>query len=416
MSEQRVVIVGGGHSGLHVAASLRTQSYTGSIIVIDELGGLPYERPPLSKDVLDLSIEPRTTPLRKANFYEIKQVKLVSGIAVIRIDRDGQQVVLEDGSVIGYEALVLATGSVASTLHVSGASFAAVRTLRTFDDAIRIRRHLEQKSRIVIIGAGYIGLEVAAAAAKANCRVTVLEFQDRVMKRVTSPPVSNFFEAVHSAHGVDIRLGAGVSSIEQNSLVTEVVTDDADRFEADLVVAGVGVTPNDALAKSAGLACADGILVDRDGRTSDPTIFACGDVTRFQDVAVGQTVRLECVSNALAQGARVSRAIIGISGSAVEIPWFWTVQYDERLQTAGVQLPSDEIVVRGEVSSGKFSVLYLRNGALAALDTVNSLTDFMAGKRLIASGAPINPIIAGDSERKLVESIKEGVAVHESNY
>jgi|AntAceMinimDraft_12_1070368.scaffolds.fasta_scaffold02007_12 3-phenylpropionate/trans-cinnamate dioxygenase ferredoxin reductase subunit len=405
----KIVILGGGHSGVHVATSLRTHGYTGHIVVVEESLHTPYERPPLSKEILNLSSDDRATPLRKSDFYDSKDVQLVSGVSAEFIDREDRSVTLGDGSKLEYDCLVLATGSIASTVRVPGASLAGVLTLKTYDDAMTIRQHLKSQGRIVVVGAGYIGLEVAAAAAKASCQVTVLEFQDRVMKRVTSPPVSKFFQELHAAHGVDVRVGALLKSIEGDSTVRAVLTEDGQRFDANLVVTGVGVKPNQDIALKAGILCEDGVLVDKDGRTSDPAVYACGDVTRTHDPLVNQSTRLECVSHALSQGNRVARAIMALSPPNHEVPWFWTVQYGQRLQTAGVQFPTDETVIRGIPGSGKFSVLYLRDGVLAALDTINRLSDFIPGKRLIAGKAKIDSSIAKNPNLRLIEAVIERV-------
>lgn len=408
MSIETVVVLGAGHAGLNVVTSLRTKRFAGRIVVVDSLSELPYERPPLSKDVLDTTSSGYATPLRKESFYAAKSIELISGISAESVDRINRRVILEGGARVSYDRLVIATGALASNVRVPGATIRGVRTLKTHDDALMIRRQLEKRARVVVVGAGYIGLEVAAAAAKAGCEVTVLEFQDRVMKRVTSQPVSNFFENLHAAHGVDIRLGTALKSIEGESTASAVLATDGQRFSADLVVIGVGITPNQQIAHAAGLICDDGIVVGNDCRTSDPRIFACGDVTRFYERTAGRRIRLECVSNALAQGTRVAHAILDLPLPAHEVPWFWTVQYEERLQTAGVRLPSDTVVIRGDPCTGKFSVLYLRDGVLAALDTVNSLHDFLPGKKLIAAGARIAPLLAQDSTVKLKDAVLEG--------
>lgn len=404
METLRIVIVGAGHSGVHVAATLRSRGFAGRISIVEESVVAPYERPPLSKEVLDLSSRGEATPLRRSSFYESKNIELIAGAQAESIDRGGRRVVLQDGSSLAYDRLVIATGSIASSVRVPGSLLGGVQTLKTLDGAKSIRRYLESKSRFVVIGAGYIGLEVAAAAAKASCQVTVLEFQDRVMKRVTSATVSSFFQDLHARHGVNILLNSTIKSIEGEKDVTAVLTEDGQRFEADVVVTGVGVKPNQELAENAGIECDDGILVDLNGQTSDPNVFACGDVTRSYDRIAGKGLRLECVSNALSQAERVAVSVLGEPTPPYEVPWFWTVQHGQRLQTAGVQLPTDEIVIRGTPGSGKFSVLYLRNGALAALDTINNLGDFIPGRKLVAAEAQIDRDVAQDSTRRLTES------------
>jgi 3-phenylpropionate/trans-cinnamate dioxygenase ferredoxin reductase subunit len=258
---------------------------------------------------------------------------------------------------------------------------------------------------VAIIGAGYIGLEVAAAAAATGCKVTVLEFQDRVMSRVTSAPVSRHFEQLHGRHGVRFVFGAAVTSIDGGERAERVTVADGTNFPADVVLAGIGVLPNQELAADAGLECRDGILVDGDGRTSDPAIYASGDVTRFTSPIDGASQRLECIQNALAQADRVAAHITGQPAAEPEVPWFWTVQHGVRLQTAGVRHPEDDAIVRGEPAAGKFSVVYLRDGRLAAVDTIANLAEFRTAKRLIARGVRIDPVLAADPAIPLAEAI-----------
>jgi 3-phenylpropionate/trans-cinnamate dioxygenase ferredoxin reductase subunit len=400
-----VIVVGAGHSGVAVAAGLRARGWEGGILLLDAQKETPYERPPLSKELLKDGAPDESAVLRKEKFYEDKRIDRLSGITAESIDRKGSAVLLSDGSRHAYHRLVIATGSRARPLTVPGAGLAGVQSLRTRDDALELKRLLVRGARVAIIGAGYVGLEVAAAAASKGCEVTVLEFQDRVMSRVTSAPVSRHFEQLHERHGVQFIFGAAITAIDGVGRAERVVTADGTVVQADVVLAGIGVLPNQELAADAGLECRDGILVDGDGRTSDPAIYATGDVTRFTSPIDGASQRLECIQNAQAQADRVAAHITGQQAAVPEIPWFWTVQHGVRLQTAGVRHPDDDVIVRGEPAGGRFSVVYLRNGRLAAVDTIAGLTDFRPARKLIALGARIDPRLAADPSISLADAI-----------
>lgn len=400
-----VIIAGAGHSGVAVAAGLRARGWEGGILLLDAEKETPYERPPLSKELLKEGAPDESAVLRKEKFYEDKRIDRLTGITADSIDRKGATVLLSDGSRHAYHRLVIATGSRARPLTVPGAGLAGVQSLRTRDDALELKRLLVRGARVAIIGAGYIGLEVAAAAAAKACEVTVLEFQDRVMSRVTSAPVSHHFEQLHEQHGVRFVFGAAVTAIEGDGRAERVVTADGTVFHVDVVLAGIGVLPNQELAAEAGLECQDGILVDGDGRTSDPAIYATGDVTRFISPIDGASQRLECIQNAQAQADQVAAHITGQQAAGPEIPWFWTVQHGVRLQTAGVRHPDDDVIVRGEPAGGRFSVVYLRDGRLGAVDTIAGLTDFRPARKLIAQGAQIDPVLAADSGIPLTDAI-----------
>lgn len=403
MSEH-VVILGSGHAGVGVAAGLRTRKWDGSIVLVDSDETIPYERPPLSKELLAPGAPGEPTLLRKESYYEAHGIERVHGTAVA-IDRRRRELVLADGRTVPYGKLVLATGSTPRRLTAPGADLDGVALLKTLHDARRLAGELAPRRRVVVIGAGYIGLEVAAAAAKVGCSVTVLEFQDRVMSRVTSEPVSRFFEDLHRQAGVEFRFGAVVTGFEGVGRVEWVLTNDGARYPADVVVAGIGVVPEQGLAEAAGLDVKDGVLVDSAGRTSDPAIYAAGDVTRSAGTYDGASQRLECIQNARAQAEIVAASIAGTTPPKPEAPWFWTVQHGVRLQTAGIRRPEDDVIVRGEPKNGRFTVVYLREGRFAAADTVGSLTDFNAAKRLIAEQARLDPKLASDPKVPLTNAI-----------
>lgn len=403
-STDPIVIVGSGHAGVATAAGLRTRGWDGRIVLVDAQDGTPYERPPLSKELLTPGAGDKAALLRKEDYYEAKDIERMTGQTVESIDPANRAVFLTGGSRLPYHRLVLATGSRARELPVPGADLDGVLALRTYQDGLAIQRALVLGAKVVVIGAGFIGMEVAAAAVKNGCSVTVLEFQDRVMKRVTSAPVSAFFERLHWAQGVRLEFGAAVTELQGDGRVERVLTSDGRHFEADVVVAGIGVLPNQEIAEAAGVACQDGILVDERCRTNIPGIYAAGDVTRFTSPFSGTSQRLESIQNANAQAEAVANEILDSQPKAPEVPWFWTVQHGVRLQTAGVMHPDDEVIVRGDPATGKFSVVYLREGRLAAVDTVGGLTDFRPAKKLIPASPLLDPRLVADPAVKLEDA------------
>ncbi|GAA3684695.1 FAD-dependent oxidoreductase [Arthrobacter ginkgonis] len=409
-SADRVVIIGSGHAGVSVAAGLRTRGFSGRIVLVDGEPGLPYERPPLSKELLKPGAPDGATPLRKESYFEGKDIERIAGATAVSIDRARGMVALSDGREVGYSRLVLATGSRPRLLSVPGADLPGLFTLKTFEDGRALKQVLAPGARVVIVGAGYIGLEVAAAAAKLGCDTTILEFQDRIMSRVTSEPVSRFFEQVHRANGVRISFGTAVTALGGDGRVEFVATADGTRYPADVVVAGIGVVPNQDLAEAAGLECSDGVLVDDAGRTSAEGIYAAGDATRFASLFDGASQRLECIQNAQSQADRIAADITGQEPGEPGVPWFWTVQHGVRLQTAGVRHPDDETVVRGEPATGRFSVVYLRDGRISAVDTIGGLSDFNPGKRLVAERATLDAALVADPGTPLADSAVPALA------
>lgn len=403
-----VVIIGAGHAGGTAAATLRQEGFDGRIVMLGDEPYPPYERPPLSKAVLSGAMPLEKTYLRKPTFYAEKAIELRTGAGVEAIDRAAKTLRLFSGETLGYDKLVLATGSRLRRLKVPGADLLGVYYLRGIDDSLAIKAQLRPDANIVIIGGGYIGLEVAASAAKAGAKVTLIEAMDRVMARVTSETVSNFFQDEHRKHGVDIRLNTGVTALEGEGRVERVVAGDGSVHPADMVVVGIGILAADELAQSAGLACDNGILVDEFTRTSDPAIWAIGDVTNHPNSLLGGRFRLESVQNAISQGQTAAKAILGRATAYAEVPWFWSDQYDLKLQTAGLRRPDDREVVRGNPANRKFSVCYLRDGALAAIDTIANLKDFMPAKKLIAEKRPIDPERLANPDIPLAEAGRTG--------
>ena len=368
-----VVIVGAGQGGFQVAASLRSEGYAESIALIGDEPHLPYQRPPLSKEFLLGKYPIEKADLRPPTFFEQQRIDLVTGQQVTDIDRGQRRVRLQSGDSIEYSKLVLATGARVRKLPIDGALY-----LRGRDDAIVLRQRLESAQSIAVVGGGFIGLEVAAAARTLGKRVTVIEAQPRLMARVVAPLISDFYRDLHTQRGVEIQFGEGLIP------------------PADLVVVGIGVIPNDDLARAAGLATANGIAVDAYLRTSDENIYAIGDCAEFDNPFAGDRVRLESVQNAVDQAKCAAANIAGHQQPYHAVPWFWTHQFDVILQMAGLSAGADRAISRGDPAGGKFSVFYFRGEALKGVDSINRPADHMAGRKLLASETSLTPDQAAD--------------------
>jgi 3-phenylpropionate/trans-cinnamate dioxygenase ferredoxin reductase component len=402
---ERVVIVGAGQAGAQVAVSLRQLGFGGQITLLGEERQPPYQRPPLSKAYLSGDMPLERTWLRSEGYYPKHDIDFCLGVRAARIVREGRTVLCADGGRIDYDALALCTGSRPRRLGVPGADLPGVFYLRTLADSDRIRAAVRPGAGAVIIGGGYIGLEVAASLRKLGCAVTVIEALERVMNRVVAPPVSAFFAAEHARRGVAIVTGAAVAALEGEGGVERVVCADGRAYGADLAVIGIGAVPDDELAKDAGLEVENGVVVDAFGRTSDPAIFAAGDVTNHPNALFGRRLRLESVHNAIEQAKAVARAIAGQPQAYADVPWFWSDQYDLKLQIAGVGGPEDELVVRGAPGARAFSCVHLRAGRLVAIDCVNRGGDFLAARKLIGAGAVVQRNRIADPDVPLGEAM-----------
>jgi 3-phenylpropionate/trans-cinnamate dioxygenase ferredoxin reductase subunit len=401
MKSDGVVIVGAGQAGFQVAASLRMEGYEGPVTLIGDEPHLPYQRPPLSKAFMAGKQDIEGTALRPLTFYESHRIELVTNTNVAEIDRVDRSVSL--ASVQGvhrslhYDALVLAVGARNRMLPVKGAELDGVRYLRTDAEAVEIRQRLAHARDIVVIGGGFIGLELAAAARGLGKSVRVLEVQSRLMPRVVSPILSDFYRDVHTSQGVEISLHVALSEIAgDQGKVSEVVLSDGSRFPADLVLVGIGVVPNFELAREAGLSVSNGIVVDEHLRTEDESLYAIGDCSDHPNPFAGGRVRIESVQNAVDQAKCIAAGIVGRSEHYRAVPWFWTDQFDIKLQMAGLSGGYGQVVTRGEPESRKFSVFYFRHGKLAAVDSVNRPGDHLAGRKLIGAGSGITPEQAAD--------------------
>jgi 3-phenylpropionate/trans-cinnamate dioxygenase ferredoxin reductase subunit len=404
-----VVIVGGGQGGYQTAASLRSEGFDGRIVLIGEEPQLPYQRPPLSKEFLLGKQRIEQLTLRPAPFYSTQRIEVLVGERVEAIDTAGGQVRLASGSWVPFDSLVLATGARNRLLPIEGAELDGVCYLRTLDEAGELRRRLEAARDVVVIGGGFIGLEVAAAARQLEKHVTVVEALPRLMARVVAPLVSEFFRERHSARGADLRCGCGVARIVPRNpggtSVGGVELADGSRIPADLVIAGIGIVPNVELAREAGLTIGNGIAVDEQLRTDDPHIFAIGDCSEFPSRFTGSRVRLESVQNCVDQAICVARGIAGRPAAYSATPWFWSDQHDIHLQIAGLAVEVDQSVVRGSVESGKFSVFYYSQGLLRAVDSINRPGEHVAARKLLTAGASVSPAEAADEGFDLKQAL-----------
>jgi 3-phenylpropionate/trans-cinnamate dioxygenase ferredoxin reductase component len=393
-----VLVVGAGQAGCQVVASLREKGFQGRIRLIGDEPGLPYQRPPLSKAYLTGKSDRAALNLRSDGFFKQFDIQVSAEHRAVQIDRERKQIHLANREVVPYGHLVLATGSRNRTLPIPGADLDGVLQLRSATDADALRLRLPGLKKLVIIGAGFIGLEVAAVATSFGVEVTVLEASSRPMSRALSVPMSDFFKTAHEKAGVRFGFNAAVTAIKgKDGRATSVVTANGDIFPADIVLVGVGVVANDALAAEAGLAVDNGIVVDENLLTQDPSISAIGDCAAYpQHFAGGGRARLESVQNAIDQGRCVAARLTGIAHPYRAVPWFWSDQGPLKLQIAGIQTPHETTVLRGEASSGAFSVFCFRDGKLAGVESVNKAADHMIARRLLTSGAAVTPAEAAD--------------------
>lgn len=401
-----VIIVGSGQGGFQVAASLREEGYGGAITLVGEEPGVPYQRPPLSKGLLLGKTTEQQLELRPAAFYGERDITLLQGERVVAIDRDARQVRLASGASLAYEHLVLATGARARMPRIGGIELQGVLALRTAADARELLQRLGTARRVVVVGAGFIGLEVAVVARELGLEVDVLELAPRAMQRAVSAVVADHLTEALARRGARLHFGTGAEAFEgEDGRVRAVLTVAGTRLQADVVVVGAGVDPEDELARAAGLSVQGGIVVDEYLRTSDPAISALGDCARFPADYCEQPVRLESVQNAVDQARCVAARLAGRPAPYRKVPWFWSDQGDNRLQIAGLAESGDTAVVRGAIAEGKFSVLRLRAGRLTAVESINSAADHMAARKLLAAGVSLTPEQAADASVKLASLV-----------
>jgi 3-phenylpropionate/trans-cinnamate dioxygenase ferredoxin reductase subunit len=404
-SRYDVVIVGGGHGGAQAAIALLQNKFEGTIAMIGAESELPYERPPLSKDYLAGEKTFERILIRPAAFWEERGITTRFGHRVIDVDPSAHQLTLDDGSTVDYCNLIWATGGSPRRLACPGHELVGVHTVRTRADADRMREELEATTRVVVIGGGYIGLEAAAVLAKLGKQVTVLEALDRVLARVAGEPLSRFYEAEHRAHGVEVRLNAKVACIEGTAgRVSAVRLADGEVLPCEMVIVGIGIVPAVEPLIAAGAEGGNGVAVDAHGRTSLPDIFAIGDCALHVNPFANNTpIRLESVQNANDQATVVAKVLTGNPTEYHAVPWFWSNQYDLRLQTIGLSIDHDQYVVRGDPSARSFSVIYLKDGRVTALDCVNATKDYVQGRALVSSRAHVAPSRLADTATPLKE-------------
>jgi len=405
-----IVIIGAGQAGMQIAESLRHEGFNGTLTLCGEEPHPPYQRPPLSKKWLVEGGSAASLAVRGPAVLERLKIVLKTDTRVRAVDRTRKQVELSDGSQLPYDRLALATGSLPRTLPIPGASLPGVLALRGIADSVAIGaaiRHCAAEGRkIVVVGGGFIGLEVAAAACKLGAEVTVLEGLPRLMSRVTAPVVSESFARLHRSHGVQLVFGAQVAEIVgYEGHVAGVRTRDGQEYPAGCVIVGIGVDPDDLLARSAGLLCDRGIIVDACSRTSDPLIAAAGDCTarRLPD---GELIRLESVQNAIEQGKSAAAALMGRERPFVAAPWFWSDQFEIKLQMVGLSRGYDQVVTRGDLDKPAYSAFYYRAGRLLAVDSLNRISDHMQAKKLLDAGLSPTPEQAADPQFELISLLK----------
>lgn len=407
MSNQTIAIIGGGQAGGACAMELRKLGFEGRVVIVSEEAFIPYKRPPLSKTYLSGEAAVETLYVMQPARLEAANIECMTGVRVDTIDREVKQLSLSNGEQLGYDKLLIATGSRARELPVEGADGDNVFPLRTIADVDAIRAQCAPGKKMVIIGGGFIGLEVAAVAQKMDMQVTVLEGLDRVLARVTAPDTSTFFEKVHREAGVDIRTGASVHGLEGAPNVTHVVLGDGSKLEADIVIIGIGIVPNVELAVAAGLEVENGIVVNEFTQTADPDIYSAGDCSNHPNPLYGCRMRLESVQNAMDQARCAAANMLGTQTKYDALPWFWSDQYDLKLQMVGLSQGYDDSVVRGNPDERSFSVFYLKAGKLIAVDSISRPKDFMMAKKLVAEGIQPDKAALADDAVEL-KSLLEG--------
>jgi 3-phenylpropionate/trans-cinnamate dioxygenase ferredoxin reductase component len=405
MQIEKIVIVGAGQAATQAATSLRSGGFLGSITMIGDEPALPYQRPPLSKAYLSGAMSMERVTLKPAEAWADDKVEVLTSTRVTALDRDAKTVTTQDGASFPYDALIIATGSRVRKILCPGADLKGIHYLRTVADVDGLRAEIVGGKRLVVIGGGYIGLEVAAVARKAGLEVTILEAADRVLARVAPPVISAFFEQLHSDAGVEIITGAKVIAIEGETHVTGVTLGDGRTLAADAVLVGIGIIPNAELAREAGIVAPDGIETDKDARTSDPAIFAIGDCASRPLVHYDDRIgRLESVHNALEQGKLAAAAILGLPRPVEETPWFWSDQYDVKLQIAGISTGAAQTVLRGDLATKRFAAFHLdAENRLLAVDAVNAPPEFIVAKQVIARHGTLAPETLADMSISMKE-------------
>lgn len=405
---QQVVIVGAGQAGAQAALTLRQQKFEGDITLLGEEPDYPYQRPPLSKKYLSGELDNQRLLLKPEKFYAERSIEARLATGVTAIDPSEQSVTLEDGRGIGYDKLLLATGSRVRRIDCPGCELPGIHYLRTRADVDRIREDFDTGSRLVIVGGGYIGLEVAAVARSMGLEVTILEAMERVMARVVAPEVSDFYAQEHRAAGVTIECGCAVAGFEGSSRLEAVISQDGRSYPCDLAIVGIGVVPNTELAANAGLEVANGIVVDEYTATSADNVFAAGDCTDHPNPLLGARIRLESVANAIEQAKAAALNILGQPTRYEHLPWFWSDQYDLKLQIVGLANGPADVVIRGDAAERSFSAFYLdERERVVAVDAINQPKVFMAAKKIVLGRMTIPPEVLRDEDKEVRQIVAE---------
>lgn len=398
-----MVIVGAGHAAGQAAASLRQEGFDGEIIILGDERHIPYQRPPLSKQYLAGEHGLEKVHLRPAKFYEDKNITVRTGVRVQSIDTSAATVTTDDGETIGYDKLLLATGGRVRELTIPGHDLRGIHYLRGIDDVDGIRQEFAPGRKMVIVGGGYIGLEVASVAVESGLEVHVLEMESRILQRVTTERMSAYYHQLHESRGVHIHTRAAATAFKGSGHVQAVLCGD-DEYPADIVLVGIGIIPNVEIARDAGIECDNGILVDEHCRTSTPNVYAAGDCTNHPNPLLGRRLRLESVPNAMEQARVAAANMCGGDKTYASIPWFWSDQYELKLQMVGFSADGDQEVVRGDIGANQFAVFYLKDGVLVAADAVNSAKEFMVCRQLV--GKPVDAAVLADPDTDLKTLLK----------
>lgn len=386
---EHLVIVGAGQSAIQCITSLRKEDYPGLITLVGEEEHLPYQRPPLSKGFLEDTVSNERLYFKKLEFFVENKVQLKLGTKAEEIDIENNNIHLSDNTKLSFDKLVFATGSSVRKLDFPGKDLNSIHYLRGLDDALSIKKDLQTRQNIVVVGAGYIGLEVAAIAAKQNKSVTVIEMADRVMNRTVDPQISDYYLKLHQKNGVTFKFNTSLKEIVGASNPEKVICSDGTEVKADMVIIGAGIMPNVELAENAGLSCDNGIVVNEFGKTDHANIYACGDCTNHPNKLLNKKIRLESVHNAMEQSKTVASSIINKSIEYNQIPWFWSDQYDHKLQIVGLSGEHDKVIMRGDMSEAKFMLFYTKDEKLIAVDAVNNSKEFLICKKLVANKVTI---------------------------
>ena len=397
-----IVIVGAGQSAGQCVVSLRSGGFKGSITIIGEESHPPYQRPPLSKGYLSDKVGIDRVYTKPENFYQEKEVTLLLSKRVETIDREENIVLLSNGDSVKYKKLVLATGSRVRKLNVAGSHLSNIHYLRDIEDANNIKHLIKSKKKLVVVGAGYIGLEVAAMATESGLAVTVIEMAERVMNRTVDPLISEYYKKLHENHGVEIHLNTPLEAFGGTKSVSKVFCSNL-ALNADCVVVGAGILPNQEIALNAGLKCDNGIWVNEFCKTEDDNIYACGDCTNHPNKSLNTRLRLESVHNALEQGKTVASSLLKKNIAYNQVPWFWSDQYDHKLQIVGISGDHDKVVKRGSEENRSFLLFYLKKNKLIAVDAVNNPKEFMICKKLVANKIKISSDYISDPSINLSE-------------